>query len=134
MISCYLSYYVVMHFNALYAYRFLCSIKYCMTGRVAMSCVLNTMSPRVVQHFVNNGGNDVITQAVKSTTISTFEQHACLAILPQYLQILLGHDIQYLARRLVRDRHELQAPFDLSEPLPEKLQKQDKVLEILQYL
>ncbi|KAI8602467.1 hypothetical protein EDD21DRAFT_74722 [Dissophora ornata] len=103
-------------------------------AQVAMSCVLNTMSPRAVEHFVNSGGNDVIVRAVNRATISTFEQHACLAILPRYLQVLKDHDVQYLARMLVRDRHDLQTPYDLSEHLPEKLQKQDKVLEILQYL
>ncbi|KAF9912605.1 hypothetical protein EC991_010030 [Linnemannia zychae] len=103
-------------------------------AQVEMSCVLNTMSPRAVQHFVNNGENDVITRAMDRATISAFEQHACLVILSRYLQVLQQHDVQYLARKLVRDRHDLQTPYDLNEPLPEKLQKQDKVLEILQYL
>lgn len=68
-----------------------------------MSCVLNTMSPQAVLHFVNNGENDVIMQAVSHVAISTFEQHACLAILPPYLQVLQDHDVKYLAWQLGQD-------------------------------
>ncbi|KAF9971307.1 hypothetical protein BGZ73_005765 [Actinomortierella ambigua] len=92
------------------------------------------MSPRAVQHFIDSGGNETITRAVTRAAISTFEQHACLAILPRYLQVLQEHNVQYLAWVLVRDRFELQTPYNLGDPLPETLQKQDKVLEILQYL
>ncbi|KAF9969070.1 hypothetical protein BGZ73_008741 [Actinomortierella ambigua] len=92
------------------------------------------MSPRAVQHFIDNGDNEVITRAVTLAAISTFEQHTCLAILPRYLQVLQDHNVQYVAWRLVRDRYELQIPYNMGDPLPETLQKQDKVLEILQYL
>ncbi|KAF9968218.1 hypothetical protein BGZ73_000207 [Actinomortierella ambigua] len=92
------------------------------------------MSPRAVQHFIGNGRNDIITGAVNRAAISTFEQHNCLTILPRYLRVLQEHDIQRLSRQLVRDRYELQAPYDLIKPLPEGLQMHDRVLEILQYL
>ncbi|KAG0002674.1 hypothetical protein BGZ65_002431, partial [Modicella reniformis] len=92
------------------------------------------MSPRTIQHFANKGEIDIIKQAASRATISTFEQHVCLAIFPEYLRVLRRHSVRYLARRLVQDRQKLQKPYDLDEPLPKNLQKQDKLLEILQYL
>ncbi|KAF9545145.1 hypothetical protein EC957_011215 [Mortierella hygrophila] len=88
--------------------------------------------PRQAQE--QDQGGQVITRAVTRAAISTFEQHTCLALLPRYLQVLQDHDVHYLARQLIRDRHELQKPYDLNDPLPEMLQRQDKVLQILLHL
>ncbi|KAG0267739.1 hypothetical protein DFQ27_008384 [Actinomortierella ambigua] len=82
-------------------------------AQVAMSCVLDTMSSRTVQYFASNGDNDVITRAVSR---------------------LQDYDVRYRARQLLRDRHELQKPYDLGEILPEEVQMKERVLVILEYL
>ncbi|KAG0251618.1 hypothetical protein DFQ27_008646 [Actinomortierella ambigua] len=47
---------------------------------------------------------------------------------------LQDHDVRYRARQLLRDRHELQKPYDLGEILPEEVQMKERVLVILEYL
>ncbi|KAG0220589.1 hypothetical protein BGW42_000318, partial [Actinomortierella wolfii] len=77
------------------------------------------MSPRAVQHFNNNGDNEVITRAVARTAISTFEQHACLDFLPQYLTMLKEHGVEHVELQLLRDRCELHASYSAGDPLPD---------------
>ncbi|KAG0219814.1 hypothetical protein BGW41_008145, partial [Actinomortierella wolfii] len=92
------------------------------------------MSPRAVQHFNNSGDNEVITRAVARTAISTFEQHACLDFLPQYLTMLKEHGVEHVELQLLRDRCELHASYSAGDPLPDTVRMKSRVLRILEYL
>ena len=99
-----------------------------------MSCVLNTMSPRAVQHFTRKKEDQVLLRAVDHAAIGTFGEHSCLAILQPYSEVLHEHDVTYLARKVLLDRAGLVAQYPLDGLLPKKVIMQDKVLRIVEYL
>ncbi|KAG9072242.1 hypothetical protein KI688_000011 [Linnemannia hyalina] len=79
-------------------------------AQVAMSRVLNTMSPRAVQHFTRKKEDQ------------------------PYSEVLHEHDVTYLARKVLLDRAGLVAQYPLDELLPKKVIMQDKVFRIVEYL
>ncbi|KAG0226732.1 hypothetical protein BGW42_003456 [Actinomortierella wolfii] len=100
-------------------------------AQVVMSCLLNTMSPRVVHHFTEANDEELISKAVLHATIPGFDQHPCLEVLKQYLPVLEEHDVKFLERKLTKDRGLLLSEYPDDEELPKVAAMRDKVLKIL---
>ncbi|KAF9904175.1 hypothetical protein EC991_002969 [Linnemannia zychae] len=101
-------------------------------AQVAMSCLLNTMSPRAVNHFMFEKEEETVTDAIDSTTLSYFEEHECLAYAREYCTVLEEHGLEYLIRKLAIDRGQLFSSYPLDESLPKAVVIKEKVLRVLE--
>ena len=100
--------------------------------RVVMSCLLNTMSPRVVDHFSESDDEELISNAIGHTTIPEFEVHRCLDFIKCYAPVVREHGVPFLRRKLVLDWAVLLNSHD--GDLPTLAAIQDKVFKILIFL
>ncbi|KAF9578511.1 hypothetical protein BGW38_005648 [Lunasporangiospora selenospora] len=100
-------------------------------AQVVMSCLLKTMSPRIVQHCITVNDEELISKAVSHATIPGFDEHPCLEFLRKYQHVLEEHDVAFLERRLTKDRGLLLAQYPDDEELPKTAAMQNKVLKLL---
>lgn len=98
-----------------------------------MSCLLNTMSSRVVNHFTDSDDQELISNAVFHTTIPGFEAHVCLTFIKCYAPVVKEHDVPFLRRKLEVDWGALLDRY-LHGELPSSAIIQDKVFKILIHL
>lgn len=63
-----------------------------------MSCVLNTVSDRVCEHFADD--TKTIEEALELSQIPHFEDHLCSKILKKYTSFLEEHDVERLSKQL----------------------------------
>ncbi|KAF9899037.1 hypothetical protein EC991_009744, partial [Linnemannia zychae] len=98
----------------------------------SMSCCLNTMSERTCVDFQAMGQSGLIDAAKKFATMPGFEDHPCNAILEKYqLRLKAERNVEKFRRFLVVERGKLNEPTVDLDTMPEELELEDKVLDIL---
>ncbi|KAG0307107.1 hypothetical protein BGZ98_001046 [Dissophora globulifera] len=103
-------------------------------AQVAMSCVLNTMSRRVCDHFDMCDDLDLVKKARSLTLIADLEKHPSASYMQRYVDTLAEKGVEYLHKKIVVDRGALLGKYMDEEYLPAQAQVEDKVLRILTYL
>ncbi|KAF9970336.1 hypothetical protein BGZ73_006961 [Actinomortierella ambigua] len=100
-------------------------------AQCSMSCVLNTMSAHVGVFLEESDEEELFVTAKNHCLVVGFKDHACNAILVEYLPVLQEKGVEYLRLRLMVDRGKLASDY-LDEPsLPPTAMLRDQILHIL---
>jgi hypothetical protein len=98
-----------------------------------MSCVLNTMSKRVCDHFKQSCDEDLVGQAISLSVIDDFEEHPSLLYLQKYVETLTENGVHELRKKLIIDWGLLHSKHK-EHCLTGEAEVEDKVLQILIHL
>ncbi|KAF9117464.1 hypothetical protein BGW39_002160, partial [Mortierella sp. 14UC] len=98
-----------------------------------MSCVLNTMSKRVCDHFEQSSSEDLIGQAISLSIIDNFEEHPSVLYLQKYVETLAENGVYQLRKMLIIDWGLLHSKHK-EHHLTGEAEVEDKVLQILIHL
>ncbi|KAG0227482.1 hypothetical protein BGW41_003807 [Actinomortierella wolfii] len=99
-------------------------------AQVSMSCVVNTMSQRVIDYFEEMSEEDLIGNATDLCTISKFDEHPCLQHLAKYAETLCDVGVHQLRKKLIVDWGVLHSKHK-EDHLSGDAKVEDKVLQIL---
>jgi len=99
-----------------------------------MSCVLNTMSERVCEHFGLSDDGDLVGKAQTLSVIAGFEDHPSAAYAQKYIDTLAEKGVNYLLTKVIVDRGALRSKYMDEERLPVNAEMEDRVLRILALL
>src|SRR5690554_1837055 len=99
--------------------------------RVAMSCVLNTMSKGACRHFEELDEEHLVETAKSSSVIDGFEEHRCTIIIRKYSAILAEKGVDNLKKRLILDQGAIYKKHMNLEQLPASAELEDRTLQIL---
>lgn len=98
-----------------------------------MSCVLNTMSKRVCDHFEQSSDEDLIGEAISLSIIDDFEEHPSILYMQKYVETLAENGVHQLRKMLIIDWGLLHSKHK-EHRLTGEAEVEDKVLQILIHL
>ncbi|KAF9163284.1 hypothetical protein DFQ26_002740 [Actinomortierella ambigua] len=89
------------------------------------------MSDRACHHFEESQEKELVGNAKALNVIQGFDQHKCSTILKKYVPILARSSVEKFKTKLVIDRGALLNQHSDCERLPEDVDVEDRVLQIL---